>query len=189
MQNAMYWLYGYKTVDLMLTLVLGGARSGKSRYAEHCASKSSKQVIYVATATASDSEMQERITRHQLDRPGDWQTVEEPVQLARILKTKSTINNFLLVDCLTLWLSNIMFNQQGEIQPSVFEKQRTALLEVLPGLKGDVVLVSNEVGQGVVAVAQTTRWFVDEAGRLHQSLARICDRVVLVTAGLPQVLK
>ena len=185
----MYWPSVYKTVDLMLTLVLGGTRSGKSHYAKRCASKSGKQVIYVATATAGDSEMQERITRHQLDRPGNWQTIEEPVQLARILQTESTINNFLLVDCLTLWLSNIMFNQQGEIQQSVFEQQSTALLEVLPGLTGDIVLVSNEVGHGVVAIEQTTRRFVDEAGRLHQNLARICDRVVLITAGLPQILK
>lgn len=185
----MCWPFAYKTVEYMLTLVLGGVCSGKSGYAEQCASESSKPVIYVATARADDSEMRERICRHQLDRPGNWQTVEEPIQLAKILDAESTKSNFLLVDCLTLWLSNIMFTQQGEIQQSVFEQQSSALVEVLPNLPGDILLVSNEIGQGVVAIAQTTRQFVDEAGRLHQNLARICDRVVLITAGLPQVLK
>ena len=173
----------------MLTLVLGGARSGKSRYAEQCAAESGKQVTYVATATAGDSEMQERIARHQKERPVNWKTIEEPVQLAKTLRTGSAEDQILLVDCLTLWLSNILFNQQGGIQQSVFEQQSSALLEVLPGLPGDIVLVSNEVGQGVVSIVATTRRFVDEAGRLHQHLAQICDRVVLVTAGLAQVLK
>lgn len=173
----------------MRTLILGGARSGKSRYAEQCASDSGKEVIYIATATAEDMEMQERIERHQLDRPDTWKTIEEQVELAKVLEAEAAEQNFLLVDCLTLWLNNILFDRQGRIQQILFERETSALLGVLAELPGDIVLVSNEVGQGVVPIGEMTRRFVDEAGRLHQRLGQICDGVVLVTAGLPQKLK
>ena len=185
MLNVMYWRCVYK----MIELVLGGARSGKSRYAEKQATDSEKKVIYIATAEPGDAEMQTRISRHQQARPLHWQTVEEPVQLAKIIQEQAKEDVCLLVDCLTLWLSNIMFNQQGELQQIRFEQETEALYGALSTFSGQLVLVSNEVGLGVVAIDKMTRRFVDEAGLLHQKIASLSDRVVLITAGLKQVLK
>lgn len=173
----------------MAVLILGGARSGKSRYAESLAAKSAKSVFYIATGQARDEEMALRINRHRQERPEHWQTLEEPIELADLLKAHAQKNRCLLVDCLTLWLSNILFNEQGRLQESVFTQQSQALLETVPTLAGEVILVSNEVGLGVVPIDAMSRRFVDEAGRLHQQLARRCERVVLITAGLAQVLK
>ena len=169
----------------MLTLILGGNRSGKSRYAQQCALESGKPVIYIATATAGDDEMQARIDRHRADRPEHWVTIEEPVKLASILSKQRSEPTCLLIECLTLWLNNVLFNPQKKL----FQQERDLLLNVLPTLIDDVLLVSNEIGMGVVSADKMTRHFVDEAGRLHQQLAQVCDRVVLVTAGLPQILK
>jgi adenosylcobinamide kinase / adenosylcobinamide-phosphate guanylyltransferase len=170
-------------------LVLGGARSGKSRYAENLATASQKTVIYIATGQAKDTEMAARIERHQQDRPVHWQTVEEPIQLSATLEMYAQDNRCLLVDCLTLWLSNILFNAQGQVQEAVFKQQSQALLNTVKTLAGQVIFVSNEVGQGVVPMDAMSRRFVDEAGRLHQQLAQRCEQVVFVTAGLAQVLK
>ena len=173
----------------MIELVLGGARSGKSRYAEQQAIESAKQVIYIATAEAGDTEMAMRIKRHRDDRPQHWQTVEEPIKLAQVIQQYSDTNNCLLVDCLTLWLTNILFSRQGEVQQEVFEQETEALFEALAGFSGRLILVSNEVGLGIVPMDKMTRRFVDEAGFLHQKIATLSDKVVMVTAGLPQVLK
>ena len=172
----------------MISLILGGARSGKSHYAEQLAISSQKEVIYIATGEARDEEMQLRIQHHRDNRPGEWLTIEEPIKLASVLK-KQNHQHCLLVDCLTLWLSNILFDHLGELQETVFTDQKTALLNCLAGLSADVIFVSNEVGCGVVPMDKMSRRFVDEAGRLHQQLAQHCNNVVLVTAGLPQVLK
>lgn len=173
----------------MIELVLGGARSGKSRYAEQQAIESAKQVIYIATAEAGDAEMRVRIKRHREDRPQHWQTVEEPIKLAQVIQQYSDAKRCLLVDCLTLWLSNILFNRQGELQQAVFEQETEALFEVLSDFSGQLILVSNEVGLGIVPMDKMSRRFVDEAGFLHQKIARLSDKVVMVTAGLPQRLK
>ena len=173
----------------MVRLILGGARSGKSYYAEQLALNSGKKCVYVATAYAGDSEMHQRIILHQQRRPKDWVTLEESLYLAKILQKTAQEEVCILVDCLTLWLSNILFNQQGELQEVVFQKQTAALLESIKCLKGEVILVSNEVGGGIIPMEAMSRRFVDEAGLLHQQLAQRCDQVVLVTAGLPQVLK
>ncbi len=173
----------------MIELILGGARSGKSRYAELQAQFLEKTVIYIATAEADDAEMQARIKRHRADRPKCWQTLEEPIRLADVIRQYSHAENCLLIDCLTLWLSNVLFDKQGELQQELFQQQKTDLLQALSERTGHIIMVSNEVGQGVVSIHKTTRLFVDEAGRLHQDIARISDRVVFVTAGLPQVLK
>ncbi|MCQ8130428.1 bifunctional adenosylcobinamide kinase/adenosylcobinamide-phosphate guanylyltransferase [Methylomonas rivi] len=173
----------------MIELVLGGARSGKSRYAERQAIDSGLPVLYLATAEAGDAEMRARIAHHQQRRPAEWQTLEEPVDLAGAIRTHANPECCLLIDCLTLWLSNVLFDRRGSIQEQLFAAQRAALLAVLRECKGRVIMVSNEVGQGVVAADAMTRRFVDEAGFLHQDLAQICGRVVLVTAGLPQQLK
>jgi len=173
----------------MIELVLGGARSGKSRYAEQQAIESGKDVIYIATAEARDDEMKARIGLHQQSRPQNWATVEEPIKLASILNKYDQQNSCLLVDCLTLWLSNILFDKKGELQQTVFDNETTALFDSLAQFSGHIILVSNELGLGVIAMDKMTRRFVDEAGLLHQKIATLSDKVVLVTAGLPQVLK
>ena len=172
----------------MLELILGGARSGKSRYAEQRTS-GHVDAIYIATATAGDEEMRQRIESHRRDRNNEqgprWNTVEEPIQLARILREHASDSGFILVDCLTLWLTNLLLHADA----NVFARERAALLKTLPTLPGHIVLVSNEVGQGVVPMNKLSRRFVDESGRLHQDIAALAQRVVFVTAGLPQVLK
>ncbi|VAW60334.1 Adenosylcobinamide kinase / Adenosylcobinamide-phosphate guanylyltransferase [hydrothermal vent metagenome] len=169
----------------MKQLILGGARSGKSRYAEEIAGKSGKKVIYIATATARDREMRQRISLHQQQRPAHWQLVEEPLNLAQVLHEHDQTGNCLLVDCLTLWLSNCL--AAGD--ENRLRQQQLELLTRVVELKSELLLVSNEVGQGIVPMGELSRKFVDESGRLHQRLAQVCDRVVFITAGLPQILK
>lgn len=169
----------------MFELILGGARSGKSALAEQLAQASGLDCVYIATATVGDGEMAERIRHHRARRDARWSTVEEPVTLAQVLVREASPQRVLLVDCLTLWLTNLLVSED----PSLFEREREALLHGLQELPGRILLVSNEVGQGVVPVNALARRFVDEAGWLHQALARSADRVLFVVAGLPQVLK
>jgi adenosylcobinamide kinase/adenosylcobinamide-phosphate guanylyltransferase len=169
----------------MHSLILGGARSGKSALAERMATATGKEVIYIATAQALDGEMTARIAHHRAQRPAHWLSVEEPHALAGALRAHARPDRCVLVDCLTLWLSNLLGHEDGEC----FMRERTALLDVLPGLSGTVILVSNEVGLGVVPLGELSRRFVDEAGRLHQSLAARCERVLFIAAGLPLALK
>jgi len=169
----------------MPTLILGGARSGKSALAERLASASGREVVYLATAQAGDEEMARRIAHHRARRPVAWRCVEEPLALAAALQAQARADRCLLVDCLTLWLSNLLADGEAER----FERERAALLAVLPALPGEIVLVSNEVGLGIVPLGELTRRFVDEAGRLHQALAASCERVLFVAAGLPLALK
>lgn len=169
----------------MRSLILGGARSGKSALAERLAGESGREVVYVATAQAGDAEMAARIAHHRARRPRRWQCVEEPLHLADVLREHARADRCVLVDCLTLWLSNLL----GDADELCFERERDRLLHTLPSLQGDLLLVSNEVGLGVVPMGELTRRFVDEAGRLHQAIAAISERVVFVAAGLPLVLK
>ncbi|MBF0136425.1 MAG: bifunctional adenosylcobinamide kinase/adenosylcobinamide-phosphate guanylyltransferase [Magnetococcales bacterium] len=169
----------------MIELVLGGARSGKSQYAEELAMKSGLSVTYVATAQARDAEMVARITHHQKRRPATWHLAEVSSNLAPHLARLAAPDRFLLVDCLTLWLANLL---DGD-DLSLWEAERLNLLATLPTLPGTVVLVSNETGLGVVPMGRLTRQFIDEAGRLHQDLARLCHRVTFLVAGLPLCLK
>lgn len=183
------------------TLILGGARSGKSALAERLARESGKQVLYLATSHAGDAEMAARIAHHRARRPGEWQTVEEPTALAARLQALCVPGRIVLVDCLTLWLTNLMFPQQQaheqdapEIGPVGLARQfldeRAALLEWLETpAAGEVVFVSNEIGLGVVPFGAVSRAFVDEAGRLNQEVAARCERVLFVAAGLPLALK
>lgn len=174
---------------MMIELVLGGAKCGKTRYAEQRAIASGKRVIYIATAEAGDAEMSDKIQNHQQSRPKQWKTIEEPIKLAEAIQHLSGENTCLLVDCLTLWLTNILFTKQGELQLEVFKKESNALFKVLGSFSGQLILVTNELGLGVIAADKMTRRFVDEAGLLHQKIATISNRVVLVTAGLPHRLK
>jgi adenosylcobinamide kinase/adenosylcobinamide-phosphate guanylyltransferase len=167
------------------TLILGGARSGKSRYAETLAQQSGREVIYIATATAQDAEMQSRIAHHQASRPAHWQTIEEPLALATCLQQHAAPERLLLVDCLTLWLTNLLCAEDA----SRLQQETTQLLQRLPELPGDIIFVSNEVGLGVIPLGELTRRYVDEAGRLHQQLAAQMQRVVFMVAGLPHLLK
>jgi adenosylcobinamide kinase/adenosylcobinamide-phosphate guanylyltransferase len=168
----------------MRTLILGGARSGKSALAERLAQDSGREVVYIATAEARDDEMRARIAHHRARRPAEWSCVEAPLALAAALAAHALSGRVLLVDCLTLWLSNLL--HAGDAR---FRMERDALLEALPDLPGDVLLVSNEVGLGVVPLGALSRRFVDESGRLHQDLAARSERVLFVVAGLPMTLK
>ncbi len=169
----------------MKELILGGVRSGKSRLAEGHAQASGLEVFYLATATAGDAEMQQRIAHHQQQRPSTWTLIEEPLHLAAMLQKHAAEDRCLLVDCLTLWLTNLLLSYDA----SMLERERDALLESLVDLPGHIIFVSNETGMGIVPEAKLARRFGDEAGRLHQELAQICDRVILTVAGLPQLLK
>lgn len=168
----------------MFELVLGGARSGKSRHAELLAHESGLELHYIATAEAWDDEMKARIARHQQQRGAEWHIHESPLHLAETIEIWDHPDRLILVDCLTLWLTNQLL-----AAPETVEDKRTALLNVLNNVNGRVVLVSNEVGQGVVPDNALSRRFIDEAGWLHQAIARDAQRVWWVVAGLPQCLK
>lgn len=174
-----------------IEFVLGGARSGKSRQAEQRASELEsigKQVVYIATARFenpeddTDHEMQARIEQHRNDRPNHWLTVECPVHLAEALQTYNHPQYCILVDCLTLWTFNLL-------EASCLQKEREAFLSTLSNWSGDLILVSNEVGLGVVPMGELTRQFVDELGWLHQRVAERADWVTFMAAGLPMTLK
>lgn len=169
----------------MLQLILGGARSGKSRLAEKLATDSGLSVTYIATSQPLDGEMSARVAHHRERRPTEWGLIEEPVELARVLKENATPNHCLLVDCLTLWLTNLLMLED----PDRLKEEREALLQTLATLPGEIIFVSNETGMGVVPLGELTRRYVDEAGWLHQALAERYQRVVLTVAGLPLTLK
>lgn len=168
----------------MIELVIGGARSGKSAYAERQARESrarGRPVVYLATAQALDAEMAERIAHHRARRPADWRSVEEPLALADALARAADPDACVLVDCLTLWLANVLLaGRDDEIE---------CLLATLPTLPGQFILVSNEVGWGIVPENALARRFRDEQGRLNQRVAALADRVTLVAAGLPLTLR
>jgi len=179
-----------------LTLVLGGARSGKSHHAEQLALQCAGPVTYIATAGVGDAEMQQRIALHRARRPDHWGLVEEPVRLAEALYTHAQHGGCVLVDCVTLWLNNLLFSEHHEYPdtglitpPEAWTTEIDALLTALPLLPGEVILVSNEIGLGVVPMGAVTRFYVDELGRLNQRLAALADNVHLLVAGIPMVVK
>lgn len=166
------------------TLVLGGARSGKSRLAEQLARESGLTRVYCATATAFDDEMAMRIRRHRTDRAADdWRTVEESLALAEVIRREAVPGTVLLVDCLTLWLTNVMLAGQD------CAAAQADLLAALDAAPGPVILVSNEVGMGLVPETLLGRDFRDAQGRLNQAVASVVPTVIFVAAGLPLTLK
>ena len=181
----------------MNELIFGGARSGKSTLAERRAGEGGLDIVYIATAQAHDGEMTRRIAHHRERRPIAWGCVEEPLYLADQLERLATPATCLLVDCLTLWLSNLLFAGRAARQAEAGEAvdcpllrdETSALIEVLPHLPGRIILVSNEVGWGIVPMHPVSRLFADEQGRLNQRVAAVCERVTLVAAGLPLALK
>ena len=164
-------------------LVLGGARSGKTRYAQRLAESSGLETVLIATAEGGDDEMAARIAAHRAERGPAWRVVEEPRGLFAALMREAGPGRCLVVDCATLWLANLMLAGSG------LEAPTQALAASLPGLAGPVIIVSNEVGCGIVPDNALSRAFRDAQGRLNQALAAACDAVMLVTAGLPQRLK
>ena len=176
----------------MRHLIIGGARSGKSALAETLARQSGQPVTYIATAEPADDEMAQRIAHHRTRRPADWSTVEAPLRLAAALAAHAGPGRTLIIDCLTLWISNLIAGRRDDdsiTDLSAFAGEKQALLDVLPRLAGDILLVANEVGSGIVPMGQLSRIFADEAGRLNQDVAARCERVTLVVAGQPLTLK
>lgn len=175
-------------------LILGGQRSGKSRQAERLAQAwlsgaAGREVVVLATALPSDDEMRARIERHRQDRPAGFITVEEPHELAQALRQASLPERLVVVDCLTLWLTNVLMpalhapGQGGAPRP--WPILRAELVETLPALSGPVTLVSNEIGWGVIPMGAEVRQFVDELGRLNQEVAQCCGHITLMAAGQP----
>ena len=164
-------------------LVLGGARSGKSRYAQAAAEAMPGELVYLATAQAFDDEMTQRIARHRDDRGPRWRTVEEPLDLAAAIGRKAGPTRTILIDCLTLWTSNLLLAERDMAAATA------DLIAALAAAPGPVVLVSNEVGLGIVPDNALARRFRDAAGELNQAVAAAVDTVVLMSAGLPLILK
>jgi adenosylcobinamide kinase/adenosylcobinamide-phosphate guanylyltransferase len=169
----------------MKRLILGGVRSGKSRLAERLALESGLPVTYLATALPGDAEMAARIEAHRKKRPQHWRLVEEPYRLAQALQQHAEAGRCLLVECLTLWLTNLLL----DADPGRYERERQALLDTLPHLPGELILVGNETNMGVIPMGELSRRFCDENGLLHQALAPCCEEVFLTVAGLPMQLK
>ncbi|MCP4989011.1 MAG: bifunctional adenosylcobinamide kinase/adenosylcobinamide-phosphate guanylyltransferase [Colwellia sp.] len=201
-----------------VALIIGGARSGKSSLAESYAKSSNLPVTYIATAQAYDVEMQQRIKQHQVDRPDHWQLIESPLCLAKkielAISNANTVNEFsiagkqqegicILVDCLTLWLTNCLCKPAMDNDDALggnlvyWENEKQQFLTLLENIQQkdddqnpiEIILVSNEVGHGIVPMGELSRQFVDQAGWLHQAIAKLADKVDFVMAGLPLTLK
>jgi adenosylcobinamide kinase / adenosylcobinamide-phosphate guanylyltransferase len=169
-----------------ITLVLGGARSGKSRFAQKLAARHSP-VAFVATAQAIDEEMRRKIGRHQADRPAEWVTIEEPLEVESVLADRARRFQILIVDCLTLYTSNLMTAEKHD--PGAVLRRADRLCAALHSSETSVVLVSNEVGSSVVPAYPSGRMFRDLLGEINQRVAAASDNVVLMVAGLPLLLK
>jgi len=168
----------------MKTLILGGVKSGKSRYAEEVAATISGSVTVIATATAMDEGMAIRIARHQDERPASWVTVEEPIHLGQALRSISSAD-VVVIDCLTLWLTNLLMDPDADKLNSEIDNFEQAIRE----FNHPLILVSNETNMGIVPLGDLTRKYCDQVGLLHQRLAKVCDKVQLIVAGLPLNLK
>ena len=167
----------------MCKLILGGARSGKSRFAESLA-LNYENVHYIATAIAVDEEIRQRIKVHQSQRPDHWITIEAPLQLAGALDEIDDKSHCVLIDCLTFWVNNCLFESTEK-----WESERQKFLRCIAGFKGQLIMVSNETGMGIAPKGALTRQFVDAIGWLHQDLAMSSETVLLMVAGIPTVLK
>lgn len=169
----------------MKYLVLGGVRSGKSAFAQEQVAASGKPVCYIATSQVWDDEMEKRVQQHKDNRPQEWQLIEEPLALAAVLNGLNSPNQAVIVECFTLWLTNLLcLEDEARLQ-----QEKAALLQAVEQFQGDLVLVSSEVGLGIMPMNALARRFGDEAGAMNQALAKLTDRVTFVAAGLPMPLK
>jgi adenosylcobinamide kinase/adenosylcobinamide-phosphate guanylyltransferase len=171
-----------------LVLILGGVRSGKSRYAQQLASDDGGSVLFLATAEAGDDEMKRRIAKHKSSRPALWTTVEETLDIASALKTKSKTADVVVIDCVTVWLSNLLLRENGITEDEVMA-EIDKLLNVYKRGKASYIIVSGEVGMGIVPEYPLGRAFRDLLGLANQRLAAKADRAVLMVAGIPVVVK
>ncbi|HEY1611149.1 MAG TPA: bifunctional adenosylcobinamide kinase/adenosylcobinamide-phosphate guanylyltransferase [Paraburkholderia sp.] len=171
-----------------LTFLVGGARSGKSAHAERLAAASGLPVTYIATARIGDAEFAERVAHHRARRPAHWQLVEAPFDLAGALDAAAP-RRCVLIDCLTLWLANLLCPPDGSPPPDDWRVHVDAFAAACERAQGTVIVVSNEIGLGVVPLGAATRQYVDELGRLNQRIAALADRATLIVAGLPLALK
>jgi adenosylcobinamide kinase / adenosylcobinamide-phosphate guanylyltransferase len=172
-----------------LILVTGGARSGKSSFAEKLAASFGREVVYLATAQALDTEMEQRITQHRLSRPAEWRTVEEPLEVPGAVLSEGDGKKVILLDCITLWLTNLLIlelenDQAGDVEQKI-QNKLSELIEVIDRQDTILICVSNEVGCGVVPENELARLYRDLAGRANQRLGRAAQQVYLVTAGYP----
>jgi adenosylcobinamide kinase / adenosylcobinamide-phosphate guanylyltransferase len=174
---------------MSLHFILGGARSGKSAYAEKLALESGLHVTYIATAQVYDAEFGARVEHHKARRPAGWKTVESPHQLAATLHREAAEDRCLLVDCLTLWLAQCICPECAPAEGVDWSREKQQLLETLAQLPGKIILVSNEVGMGIVPLGEINRQFQDEAGRLNQAVAALSHTAIIIVAGLPLTLK
>lgn len=170
-------------------LILGGARSGKSAFAEKLATDSGLPVTYIATAQVYDAEFGQRVEHHKIRRPSHWKTIEQSFNLGELLKTHAKAGECIIVDCLTLWLAQCICPDCERPQNLNWLSERDALLATLATLSGKILLVSNEVGMGIVPLGEINRQFQDEQGRLNQAIAQLANKVSFVAAGLPLSLK
>lgn len=170
---------------MSITLIIGGARSGKSKYAEELAAKNNLPISYIATATAIDDEMNDRIAHHQARRPSNWLLHECPLELVTLLKIEAHKEQTILVDCLTLWINNQLYKNAKQNFSLLFSE----LIDVIQDSPAHIIFVANEVGLGIIPLGEITRQFVDEAGRLNQQLAQAANQVIFMVAGLPMILK
>ena len=169
----------------MKALILGGIKSGKSHFAERLALKICQPTTLIATATAQDDEMRSRIQKHRATRPSDWKTIEEPIELGSTLKKHDSIGTCVIIDCLTLWLTNLLLLENE----TAYQYERKSLINAVDSLSASLIVVSNETSMGIVPLGELTRRYCDEIGVIHQELARQSDTVVLTVAGLPHLLK
>ncbi|SEA57601.1 bifunctional adenosylcobinamide kinase/adenosylcobinamide-phosphate guanylyltransferase [Paraburkholderia sartisoli] len=172
-----------------LTFVLGGARSGKSLHAERLASESGFPVTYIATARIADDEFAERVAHHREQRPSHWKLHEAPVDLAGAVAAIDAPGHCILIDCLTLWLANLLCPPDDTPPAGELHTLLPAFEAALVSARGKIIVVSNEIGLGVVPLGAATRLYVDELGRLNQRVAALCPQVTMMVAGLPLVLK
>lgn len=174
----------------MLELIVGGARSGKSLYAERSALENQESALLIATATADDDEMVQRIKQHKLQRNEKIKVIEEPFQLADVLLNSLTENKNIVVDCLTLWVSNLLLKYEADVENSIEYKNFINCLKLITSHPvANIYLVTNEVGMGIIPLGELNRIYCDVVGKLHQTIATNAQRVTLMVAGLPHSIK
>jgi adenosylcobinamide kinase / adenosylcobinamide-phosphate guanylyltransferase len=181
--------YNHAMISRDLTFIVGGARSGKSAYAERLARESGLTVTYIATARVGDGEFAQRVEHHRARRPAEWGLVEAPLDLAGALDAAAAPGRCVLIDCLTLWLANLLCPPETQAPRDDWVERIDAFAAACEHAQGTVLVVSNEIGMGVVPLGAATRLFVDELGRLNQRIAALADRATLIAAGLPLALK